>query len=77
MDRGAWWAAINGVTKSQTQLSKWHFTESTGVLRDLFFNERKKTTQPHKLHFQQSGARVYFLVFPFPEEHSFLTLQTS
>ena len=47
------------------------------ILRDLFFNERKKTTQPCKLHFQQSGARVYFLVFPFPEEHSFLTLQTS
>ena len=45
--------------------------------RSFFFNERKKTTQQRKLPFQQSGARVYFLVFPFPEEHSVLTLQTS
>lgn len=41
---------------------------STGVLKDFFFfNERKKQ---HELHFQQFGARVYFLVFTFPEEHS-------
>ena len=26
MDRGAWWAAVNGVTKSQTQLSNFTFT---------------------------------------------------
>ena len=23
MDRGAWWAAVQGVTKSQTQVSDW------------------------------------------------------
>lgn len=40
---------------------------STGVLKDFFFNERKKQ---HELRFQQFGARVYFLVFTFPEEHS-------
>ena len=26
MDRGAWWAAVHGVTKSQTQLSDFPFT---------------------------------------------------
>ena len=26
-DRGAWWAAVHGVTKSQTQLSDFHFTQ--------------------------------------------------
>ena len=25
MDKGAWWATIHGVTKSQTQLSNLHF----------------------------------------------------
>ena len=24
MDRGAWWATVHGVTKSQTRLSNWH-----------------------------------------------------
>ena len=28
MDRGAWWAAVHGVTKSQTQLSNFTFTLS-------------------------------------------------
>ena len=26
MDRGAWWAAVHGVTKSRTQLSEFTFT---------------------------------------------------
>ena len=26
MDRGAWWAAVNGVAKSQTRLSDFTFT---------------------------------------------------
>ena len=26
MDREAWWATVHGVTKSQTQLSNFHFT---------------------------------------------------
>ena len=25
MDRGAWWATVHGVTKSQTRLSDYHF----------------------------------------------------
>ena len=49
---------------------------SSGVLKYFFFKWRwKKKNQQHKLHFQQIGARVYFLVFPFPEEHSFSILQ--
>ena len=26
MERGAWWATVHGVTKSQTWLSDWHFS---------------------------------------------------
>ena len=26
MDRGAWWAAVHGITKSRTQLSNFTFT---------------------------------------------------
>ena len=28
IDRGSWWAAVHGVTKSQTQLSKWEHTHN-------------------------------------------------
>ena len=30
MDRGAWWAAVHGATKSQTQLSTWHKASKVG-----------------------------------------------
>ena len=26
MDRGAWWATVHGITKSQTRLSDFHFS---------------------------------------------------
>ena len=29
MDRGAWWAAVSGVAKSQTQLNDFHFHGET------------------------------------------------
>ena len=29
MDRGAWWATVRGVTKSQTRLSDFTFTFTT------------------------------------------------
>ena len=32
MDGGAWWAAVHGVTKSQTQLSDFTFTFHFNVL---------------------------------------------
>ena len=32
MDRGAWWAAIHGVSKSQTQLSNFSLTFHFGAL---------------------------------------------
>ena len=31
MDRGAWWAKVHGVTKSQTQLSNQHFHFSSKI----------------------------------------------
>ena len=31
MDRGAWWAAVPGVAKSQTRLSDFHFPVYTRV----------------------------------------------
>ena len=30
MDRGAWWAAVHGVGKSQTRLSDFHFEWHSG-----------------------------------------------
>ena len=36
MDRGAWWAVVYGVTKSRTQLSKFHFHFHL-VLRGYYF----------------------------------------
>ena len=38
MGRGAWWDAVHGVTKSQTQLSKYHFH---GEIQLLFCNNLK------------------------------------
>ena len=44
MDKGAWWATVNGVTKSQTQLSNYHLhfslscaaeTNNTGSWRPI------------------------------------------
>ena len=32
MDRGAWWAAVHGVAKGQTQLSNFTFTSHFHVL---------------------------------------------
>ena len=34
MDRGAWWATVHGVTKSQTRLSDFTFT-FTWVIKEL------------------------------------------
>ena len=39
MDRGAWWAAVHGVAKSQTQLSDFTFT--------FHFNVLEKATATH------------------------------
>ena len=36
MDRGAWWATVHGVTKSQTRLSDLTFT-FTFVIHEMFF----------------------------------------
>ena len=34
MDRGAWWAAVHGVTESQTQLSDFTFTFHFHALKE-------------------------------------------
>ena len=36
-DRGAWWATIHGVTKSQTRLSDYHFHSHFFILKQTFF----------------------------------------
>ena len=48
MDRGAWWATVQGVTKSQTQLSDFTFTFMGGwfpfplrIQIDLFCYSKK------------------------------------
>ena len=38
MDRGAWWATVNGVTKSRTRLSNFTFTHILGLAPCLLYN---------------------------------------
>ena len=35
MDRGAWWAAVHGVTESRTQLSDFTFTFHFHALKEM------------------------------------------
>ena len=35
MDRGAWWAVVHGVTKSQAQLSNWHNNTTTIIIKSI------------------------------------------
>ena len=37
MDRGAWWAAVHGVTKSWTRLSDFHFHQFSSVTQLCLF----------------------------------------
>ena len=37
VDRGAWQAIVHGVTKSQTQLSDFYFTEHISILFQILF----------------------------------------
>ena len=42
MDRGAWWAPMNGVSKSWTQMSKYHILEKRQcMLENWFINHRR------------------------------------
>ena len=46
MDREAWWAAIHGVTKSQTQLSDWtELTWNIPILQNTKFYFSLKLTE--------------------------------
>ena len=60
MDRGAWWAIVHGVAKSQTQLSNW---ACTLILQYTFF----KGSPPHT---------VRKLVSPSLEKKMVFTLET-
>ena len=50
MDGGAWWAAVHGVTKSQTQLSDFTFTSHYHAL------EKEMATQSSVLAWRIPGA---------------------
>ena len=53
MDRGAWWAAVHGVTKSQTRLSNFTFTSH--------FHALEKEMASHS---SCGGGRVFFTTTP-------------
>ena len=53
MDRGAWWATVHGVTKSQTQLSA-HTHPVTGML--LVSGQPTLAVLPGKSHGERSLA---------------------
>ena len=52
MDEGAWWAAVHGVTKSQTQLSNFTFT--------FHFHALEKEMETH--------SSILAWKIPWPEE---------
>ena len=62
MDRGAWWAAVHGVTKSQTQLSDqkiFHLEESPKGKQYL---NSKMLHVGNSLAVQWSGLRAFTVV---------------
>ena len=70
MDRGAWWATIHRVRKSQTQLSM-HTQVNQDDLKSL--NYITKTLLSNKLAFLSSGMWTYLSVrgrLPFTPPHS-------
>ena len=40
MDRGAWWATVHGVAKTQTRLSNYTFTFIETLLRGVFYSSK-------------------------------------
>ena len=63
MDRGAWWATVRGITKSQTRLSDFTFFLSTFLGRKAMTNldsilKSRDITLPTKVHL------VKAMVFP-------------
>ena len=59
MDRGAWWAAVHGVAKSQTRLSDFTFTIHFNAL------EEEMATQSSILAWRIPGKN-YWSGLPFP-----------
>ena len=54
MDRGAWWAAVHGVTKSRTRLSDFHFILTVSLSWDCLLSSAPK---PHMAHGHLRGHR--------------------
>ena len=52
MDRGAWWATVHGVAKSQTQLSDFHMAKLTSV---WLIGQLRITSPAWLLEFLQPG----------------------
>ena len=64
MDGGAWWAAVNGVAKSQTQLSNFTFTFHFHAL------EKEMATHSSVLAWRIPGMGSLVFNFSFTELHS-------
>ena len=43
VDRGAWWATVDGATKSQTQLRDFHFHFQKEIIQMNLFTKQKQT----------------------------------
>ena len=74
MDRGAWWATVHGVTKSQTRQSDWHFHFLRIYIKYMLFSRFSSLISYPSLFFNN----VQYLNFPpdpeagtsWPEAHS-------
>ena len=59
MDRGAWWAIVQGVTKSRTQLSDFTFTLTTVETKVL-----QNSTYPYFIGFSKCNIfKVQDIIF--------------
>ena len=73
MDRGAWWAAVHGVTKSHTRLSDLTNKSDENMLENMFAFTEKRSWFP----FQQSSCIIdslWILTFQNTKKNSLLKL---
>ena len=63
MDREAWRAAVHGVTKSQTRLSKFHFSLSWQESH----NKPRQCVEKQRHHFAEKGS--YSQSYDFSSSH--------
>ena len=60
-DRGAWWAAVHGVTRSRTRLSDWACTHTTLRLKEGRWGQNTKAEGKHCHSRTQAVPRVRLL----------------